>query len=307
MNARPGRVPGPAARPYQNERVVIARLVRRLADRTGRAASRVTRNPGPDNVHELRVATRRLRAVLKMLRGELQPRLYAELNFDLKNLTRETGRLRDADVRRQFLMPMIREASQFPPDVQRDCAIVLEQARTDAREELRSRMREAQWPDRLARVRATARDPDLVAAQLEPLGEFVSSALGRQLADLRRRMRRGQLGPRRLHRLRMRIRDARYAAEATLPLLRQRSAPLAGTLQRLQDRLGEAHDLTEAQSLLAGSFLSGAVGVSLAETLDASAERQLRRCRRKLRSIAKDPPPEWRSWIARARTKRSSN
>ena len=294
--------PGPSltstvqARERLAGRAAIVRLIRRLADRTGLAARRTARAPGPDNVHELRVATRRLRAVLDTFREELNPRLYAELKFDLKNLTRETGALRDADVQRALLMPIILGTPEITPEIRRDCAISLEQARSDARAQLRARMRATPWLARLARIRAAARDPDLVAARTEPLADFIGVALGRHLAGLRRRLGRRRFGARRLHRLRLRIRSARYAAESTLPLLKQRSAPLATTLQRLQDQLGAAHDLSEARRLLAGGLLPERIGAAFAAALAIDAERQQRRCRRKLRALAKDPPAEWQAF-----------
>jgi CHAD domain-containing protein len=285
------------------DRGVIARLIQRLAGGTARAADRVMRSPGPDNVHDLRVATRRLRAVLKALQDELNPGLYGTLTFELKNLTRETSALRDADVRRRLLMPLVRATPGLAPDVRRDCAIILEQARSDGRRELRARMREPAWTDRLARVRTTARDPNLVASLTEPLIQMIGETVGLQLADLRRRMGRRRLDPGRLHRLRVRIRNARYAVEATLPLVRLRSAPLASTLRGLQDLLGTAHDLTEAQRLLAGGLFPEEVAATLTQSLDASAARQLRRCRRKLHTLAKDPPDEWRAWLKRTAEK----
>jgi len=279
-------------------RATLARLVVRLAGHIARDALRTTRDPGPKNVHDLRIDVRRLRAVLRSLASELNPRLATELQFDLKNVTRETGPLRDADVSRSLLLPRIRDSLQLPADVKRNSAVALEQARVDARRALRLRMRDPAWAERLGRIRALAKDRDLLASLTQPLTGLVRGTVVGQVVDLRRRMRRRRLGADRLHRLRMRIRDARYTAEALLPLLARRPAPLAGSLHELQDALGSTHDLIEARRLLAQGTLPVEAREALAQDMDALIERQLRRCRKRLRRIAEKPPLAWRPWLA---------
>jgi len=287
------------ARGSHSAHASLARLIGRYADGVRHAADRAARNLGPDNVHDLRVATRRLRAVLKAFHAELDQSGLEELNFDLASLTRETGPLRDADVRRRLLMPLISHSMDLAPDARRNCAIALEEARTDARRELRLRVRDVPWQERMARIRAGARDGRLVKPLSRPLAQLVGQFLYGQLRDLRRRMGRRRLDPRRLHRLRVRIRNTRYAVEAMLPLVRLPRDPLAKSLRRLQDLLGVAHDLTEAQRFLAIDPLPGNIGATLADFLDASAAARLRDCRRRLHALAIEPPAEWQRWLAR--------
>ena len=286
-------------------RAAIARLVRRLADSVVRGARRAENSPGPDNLHDLRVAVRRIRAVLDVLVYHLQPTAAVLLTADLKSITSATGPLRDADVRRASLLPLIRDLPGIPADMKRDCAIRLEQARVDARKALRASMRETPWLDSVARIRTVAREPDLVLPVEIPLEELLTQAIGRELAEIRRRMRRRRFGPRRLHRIRLRIRSMRYVLEAMSSLLDRSPGPLARILRRLQDSLGFAHDLTEAERLLAGDLLPRAAAAAIAAPLRIDADRQVRRCRRKLRTLARDPPPEWRAWLAKPLSKSS--
>ncbi len=288
-----------ADRAVSPARAAILRLMRRLATNFARAAVSVGRNPGPDNLHQLRINVRRLRAVLRALEGELNPRLSAELQFDLKNLTRETGRLRDADTRRVLLLPRLRDTLDLPVALKRDCATLVEQARVDERRFLKARMREAIWTKRLARIRALACNDEMVAWLTLSVEEVVALSLGRQLRDLQLRMRRRGAGARRLHRLRRRIRDVRYAAEALLPMARRRAAPLAKTLQKLQDRLGAMHDLVQAQRFLAQDLLPLEARQALAASIDRELERQVRRCRKKLRATAAQPPKAWAAWMGK--------
>lgn len=286
-----------AGRAVSPARAAIGRLMRRLATRFARAAANVGRNPGPDNLHQLRISVRRLRAVLRALEGELNPRLTAELQFDLKNVTRETGRLRDADTRRLLLLPRLRDTLELPVALKRDCATLVEQARVDERRMLKARMRETIWTDRLARIRTLTRNDELVAWLTQSVEDVVAVSLSRQLRDLQRRMRRRGAGAARLHRLRRRIRDVRYAAEALVPMARRRAAPLVKELQKLQDRLGAAHDLIQARRFLAQELLPLEARQALAASLNRELERQVRRCRKKLRTVAARPPQSWVTWI----------
>jgi len=272
-----------------------------LALRIARSAEAVRRNPGPENLHALRIDVRRARAVLRALEGELNPRLNAELNFDLKNLTRETGRLRDADARRQLLLPRIRATLDLPIALKRDCASLIEQARVDEHRVLKSRMHESAWTQRLERIRTLARNAELVAWLTQGTGDVVTLALSRGLRDLQRRMRRRGGGAGRLHRLRRRIRDTRYQAETLVPIARRRATPLAKMLQKLQDRLGSAHDHMEARRFLVQDLLPLEARAALAARLDRELARQIRRCRKKLRAVAAKPPKHWTAWSVAAK------
>src|SRR5258705_5086700 len=148
-NSRSSTVPR-AGRPA---RAAIARLAQRHARRVSMAADAARDNPGPENLHKLRIDVRRMRATLQALEGELHPRLHAGLQFDLKNLTRETSPARDADVRRALLMPLIRDSLSMPGALKRDSAGVVEQVRVDARLALRARLRDPIWSARIERIR----------------------------------------------------------------------------------------------------------------------------------------------------------
>ncbi|MGH8262559.1 MAG: CHAD domain-containing protein [Steroidobacteraceae bacterium] len=278
-------------------RAAIMRLLGRMSGAVARAGAVAARNPGPENLHALRITVRRLRAVLRALERELNPRLAAELQFDLKNVTRETSAARDADVRRQLLMPRVRDTMDLPVDLKRQCAMVLEQARLDDRRALKARMREGLWTSRLARIRTTARHVELVAWMTQQPLALVQAALGRVLRDLQRRLARKRLGAERLHRVRRRIRAARYAAEALLPMVRRSARSLAGSLQALQDQLGLTHDLMQTRRFLDDTLLPEEARGALAEAVDRQLDRQLKRSRRKLIARMDKGLRDWEPWL----------
>jgi CHAD domain-containing protein len=300
MRRLPKLKSGSAPRPESPARAAIARLVVRNARRVGLAVTAARANPGPANLHALRIDVRRMRAILRALEGELHPRLLAGIQFDLKNLTRETGPVREADVRRTLLIPVIRDSQALPVALKRDSGTLLEQMRLDARLAMRARMRDPIWTARIERIGAAARDPDLIAWLTRPVAELVAGIVRRELTDLRRRMARRRFGPGRLHRLRRRIRDVRYAVEGLLPIAHRQAAPLAATLQQVQTLLGDAHDLIEARRFLQEDLLPPECRALLAPGMEAVLARQLKRCRRKVRRMATKPPREWQRWLSRA-------
>lgn len=281
-------------------RAAIGRLLQRHARQVAVAVAAARENPGPANLHALRIDVRRMRATLRSLERELHPPLYAGLQFDLKNLTRETSPARDADVRRALLIPLIRESLALPVGLKRDSAAIVEQVRVDARLAVRARMRDPIWSARIERLRAATRDPDLIAWLTRPVDEVVSAIVRRELTDLRRRMARRRLGPGRLHRLRRRVRDVRYAVEGLLPIARRKASPLAGTLQDAQSLLGETHDLIEARRFLEDNLLPADCRAALAPGLETRLARRLKRSQKKAQRMAQKPPAEWRAWLRRA-------
>ena len=60
-----------------------------------------------------------------------------------------------------------------------------------------------------------------------------------------------------MHALRVAVKNLRYAADALVELLPARSAPLPRAAARVQDLLGETHDLDELLTLLQGAAPAG--------------------------------------------------
>lgn len=61
----------------------------------------------PEGVHQLRISTRKLRASLSLLHRQVPATLATRLETDLKNLTRRLGKVRDLDVHRDQLGPLL--------------------------------------------------------------------------------------------------------------------------------------------------------------------------------------------------------
>ena len=290
-----GRLPGPgqpAASPSAGQ-VVLAYL-RAHADRL-KALDPLVRLDEPDAVHQMRVASRRLRGTLRSF-GRILPRdATAGLGADLKWLGGVLGVARDGEVLAAHLRAGLREAPVElrlgPVDarIQGHFASIRAAARTELLAVLDSE-RYFSLLDDLDRLLAR---PPLTPEAARPPAEVLPAAARRARRQASRRMRRawhaapGQARNEALHRARKSARRARYAAEAMAPATGTKAARFARRMKRVQSVLGEHQDSVIARAVardlgvsahLAGenAFSYGLLyerGVCAGERLQAQARR----------------------------------
>jgi CHAD domain-containing protein len=212
------------------------------------ARDRDLRRCDPDVVHDLRVATRRLRAVLRLYRDLLRQRDRRRLRDPLRRLGRLLGAPRQAAVSRELLMAL---GPELPPDLgpaaarclgalevrcERLCVLV--RGRADARglRRLRRRIFDVAGPLLLAgpAPAAGAPDPDLVA--------WVAPRLRAEVAAWRAARPQGAAPLEVWHRFRVQSKRLRYALEAGAPADAGGFGPALAALRGLQEALGRQHD-----------------------------------------------------------------
>ena len=219
--------------------------------RTNEAAARL--GDDPEGVHLMRVAVRRLRSDLRLFRRVLTPIAPADLGPELSWLGAELGAVRDADV----LWSVVTDRLDRMPAPDRGAARLLLPALEDGRRAARADLVQALGSERYSTLLVSL--DDLATSP-------ISTAAGRQPARrlmprlARRAWRRlhsaaEALGPRaddpdQLHHLRILTKRARYAIEACDSAGVSGSRKLARRLARLQDHLGELHDLVVARDWL---------------------------------------------------------
>jgi CHAD domain-containing protein len=198
-----------------------------------------------EDLHRLRVATRRTRAIIratKVLLGEA----LAPLAEELKWLTGVLGPVRDFDV---LLLHLREEVRSLEPDAAGGDALVA--ALEEERERRNDAMLAALDDERYFRLL------DSYDAAIDSLPEFGATDLrplaGKQLRKLRKAARRLDETPsdEELHALRIRAKRARYAAE--LVAVSDSGKPLArylDALKTLQDVVGEHQDAVVAEAEL---------------------------------------------------------
>lgn len=205
------------------------------------AGTRVGRDP--EDLHQMRVATRRLRALLRAARPMLAAEWVEPLRGELAWLGGLLGSVRDPDV----LLARLREdAVALEPPERRAVARLLgrlDAERAQARAALLDGLRSARYLGLLERLEDAGRAPRAVAAV------SLNAIAGSEFRRLRRAVRALGEAPtdEELHALRIRGKRARYAAELAEVAVGEPASRFIRRAQVFQDVLGEHQDASVAE------------------------------------------------------------
>jgi len=233
-------------------------------------------------IHRLRVATRRLRAALRMLR-EVAPGDEAESAADeLGWLCGAIGAVRDLDVLAQMLED---RATRLETDFIRALAPLsgtIRRQRAVEQERLVAALESERYRGLVQRLGAVASEP---AADSVTLGAVAARLVRPQL----RAMLRAGAGldeaspPEALHRLRVRAKKLRYALEPLRAVGGKPTRRMLRRLERVQERVGLYHDTATAAAWLRGwadeAHDAPPTAMMAAGALIHSLERRIRRLR----------------------------
>lgn len=211
----------------------------------------------PEELHDLRVATRRLRAAMDLFSGALPSRSGA-LRDELRWMAKELGAVRDLDVQLEELVHA-GDASGEWGGTEHGAGLaqlrtLLEAERNRARENLLDALDSARWERLTAALLALARQGPSrrvpgaripAAIAVPPLLDQHHRAM---MAAAKRARRTGT--PHDFHRVRIRGKRLRYSLEFTSPLYGQPAVHFAKKLTQLQDMLGRMQDAEVASSRL---------------------------------------------------------
>ena len=249
----------------------------------------------PENLHQFRVAGRRLRAFLRVARRLVDATWAASLRAELGDLGRTTGPVRDLDVLLDQLQHEIQ--SLDPGELPAGQAVIaaLGSERDRLQRPLLAALAEPAYLHLLERLAL----PLEVSAQpaRTSLRKLATRELHRLVRDVQKLG--GSPDDEALHALRIRVKRVRYAVELGGQPTRPQTERVIEAAKTLQDLLGEHRDTVVAERLLAGLagrdadaslvFVAGRLAERqrlrrerLGERLPA-AWKQLRRAARKLR------------------------
>ena len=247
--------PAPAAGP-DAATVVLGYARAQLAQLT--AADPQVRRDAPDSVHQMRVATRRLRSTLRAFPTVLRRADTRPAGAELKWLGGVLGEARDAEVLGGRLAATVAE-------LPRELVMGPVQARLRAhfgpvtaagRAAALRALNSQRYLRLLGQLDELLSDPPLGQQAGRPAADVLPAAVGQMRARVRRRMRRARHappGPARdtaLHEARKAAKDARYAAEAVSPAAGRDARRFARRVKNLQSVLGEHHDAVVARTTL---------------------------------------------------------
>ncbi len=228
---------------------VASAALARNVKRFGENGAAVRLQDDPDALHDLRVASRRLRAALSEFSGIL-PVSSVRIRNELGQLGVSLGAVRDLDVEIAQLVSWQRSA-----DAQDDMIPLiefLESERATARDAMQRTMGSARWGRvSTALERLVARGP--LRNSSEPRREARAVApnlLFATEAKVRKAAIRAEEdpSPQALHRLRIRCKRLRYSLEFFAPVFRGRADDTIEGLVAMQDLLGSHQDAIVAIS-----------------------------------------------------------
>ena len=245
-------VPRPPGRRATADKVIRAALGASVA-RLVRHDARVRVGDDPEDVHQARVATRRMRSDLKTFAPLMERASTDRARADLAWLGALLGPVRDVDVLRALLEARSAALPEEDRPVARQLLEALADRRASAYGELLSGMRSTRYVRLLDRLVDTASARSITRGTSKLRGSDVLPALVKHpWKRLRRAVRDAGSTPSdaELHDIRIRAKRARYATEAVTPVVGGRARQLARRLRDLQDVLGAHHDSVVARQWL---------------------------------------------------------
>lgn len=269
LRIRPDLPPAPDAPEADHLAFVIGERVRNLLEH----------DPGTrlgvdiEDLHQVRVSARQLRALLRAARPLLDPKWAEPIRGELTWLGRLLGPARDLDVQiAYFTEEAATLKSRDRPPLKRFIAHLRakrEAVQKTVLEGLRS-------PRYLALVDAlirAARRPEVVASEAT-LGDLAAG----EFKKLRREMKKTGKSPTdaELHRVRIRTKRARYSGELAHAWRGKAAARFMQRAKAFQDLLGTHQDAVQAEKHVR-EFLSEAKGVRAAFAAGRMVERQRQR------------------------------
>jgi CHAD domain-containing protein len=256
------------------------------------AAIGVLDSAGEDDVHGARVASRRLRSMLKTFGPLLDERRTQRYRAHLRTFARSLGTAREADVRRALLLDLAADANVAAAE-RRRLSVLLDDACLASREQLRRHLAEPDWAGLSRALQRDASGGRLYAVRDADLGELVRLATRAWRRPVKL-LRRDPATTPELHELRLAFKHCRYALEPIADVAPEATSRLLRRLRGAQDRIGEHRDTLLAEHWVREN--ERALGRPLVARLVASIEVREKRLRRQSAARAAKVLDAWRVW-----------
>jgi inorganic triphosphatase YgiF len=250
-----------------------AQSLRRNLDKLRQAEGVAREGRDPEGVHDLRVATRRLRTALQLLaEAGVSPKRLERHRRALRALARAAAAVRDADV--QLL-------AFAAGDAPAELILAVEQQRTRGRSELLAALDSpataqalAQLDREIARLRERGETPPPEDGSPSLARHFAGSLLWRRYeAVLAYETALAAPEPETLHQLRIAVKRLRYAVEFFSETLGKEAKRLRALLAEFQDLLGAHQDATVAMELARSALQTNRDGAAVLAFIEQRAAK----------------------------------
>jgi CHAD domain-containing protein len=288
----PGPPPASDAPVMDHVKWALARHVRWL----------IAHDPGarlgrePESLHQMRVATRQLRAVLRAARPLFVPEWADSLRDELRWLGQLLGPARDLDVQLAYFRE---ESATLDARDRRPLTQFiahLENQRNTVQESLLNELKSERYLDLIRRLQQAPQDPTIVES-IVTLRDLAK----REFTKLQNAIRQAGDSPNNanIHKTRIRTKRARYAAELAEPTVGKAATRFINRARVVQDVLGMHQDALQAEAHIR-AFLKQSADARAAFVAGRMVERQRQRQEkageqmlRLLRSLVKRGEKAW--------------
>ncbi len=247
----------------------------------------------PESLHQLRVATRRLRAVLRTARPILLPEWVMSLQQEIKWLSELLGQARDLDVQIAYFTEESAGLAAGDRKLLDQFISHLRTRRVAVQQMVLSELTSARYFELIRRLQQAAQAPSVVESPLT-----VRQLAKRTFKKLRKAICR--LGPlpsdTRLHKIRIKTKRARYATDLARNSADKPAGRFIKSARALQDLLGIHQDAIQAERYVR-QFLKYSTSVRAGFLAGRMAERQ----RHRRDTIRKDMKPLFKTLLKRGK------
>jgi CHAD domain-containing protein len=255
----------------------------------------------PEDLHQARVATRRLRSDLRTFRQLLDAQWAADLTEELQWVGGLLGAVRDADVMAERLNRQVSGLTPVDPRASASLFRRLSDDHAARRAELMNALDSPRYVGLLAALLDAASEPMLSVRAGEPALPTTAALVRgpwRQLEAAVKAL--GDQPPdEQLHRVRIQAKRARYAADAAAAVWGRPARRLADALSRVQSVLGDLNDAQVAEQWLRQRGRRSAGQAFLAGELTAMQRAAAEKARRLWPDAwRRASSPKLRSWLA---------
>jgi CHAD domain-containing protein len=250
-----------------------------------------------ESLHQMRVATRQLRAVLRATRPLLVPAWADSLRDELRWLGQLLGQARDLDVQLAYFR---KESAALDARDRRPLTQFiahLEAQRNNAQEVLLNELKSDRYLDLIRRLQQAAHEPTAVESTVT-----LRDLAKQEFIKLRNAIRQAGHAPNNatIHETRIKTKRARYAAELAEPTVGKPATRFINKARVVQDALGMHQDALQAEAHIR-AFLKESTSARAAFVAGRMVERQRQRrerarekMERLLRGLVKRGEKAWR-------------
>jgi len=227
----------------------------------------------PESLHQMRVATRQLRAVLRAARPLFVPEWADSLREELRWLGQLLGPARDLDVQLAYFREEsaaldARDRRPLTPFITH-----LEAQRNHVQEVLLNELKSERYLDLIRRLQQAAHDPTVVESTVT-----LRDLAKQEFTKLQNAIRQAGHAPNnaKIHETRINTKRARYAAELAEPTVGKPATRFINKARVVQDVLGLHQDAIQAEAHVR-AFLKQSLSARAAFVAGRMVERQRQR------------------------------